>query len=323
MPESVRQLPLGRLGRTESQAGSWKPSKKGEIPDYAQVIFYKHFIGDYQRKTNRLSILEDGVYRRLLDEYYANESPLPLEKDACFRLVRAIKPAERKAVLKILPMYFTKTPDGYIQERADEEIIDFKDKSDKASRSAKKRWGANAHANAHANADAMESCERNASSDASHSQKPKPKPKKAPATKTRNRSRVASADTFSGVQAQLASILQDKKFQKVWSRYPNRKKKLAAGKAWQKLKPDSKLIAAIHAALDWQCEQLEWLKDGGQYVPLLASYLNGRRWEDERCPEDYKTEAELKDDAQKKRDNNVHEARLQEMTEKFHSDLDN
>ena len=29
------------------------------------MIFYKHFIGDYQRKTNRLSILEDGVYPAL------------------------------------------------------------------------------------------------------------------------------------------------------------------------------------------------------------------------------------------------------------------
>ena len=84
------------------------------------MIYYKHFIGDYQRKTNRLSILEDGVYRRLLDEYYSNESPLPLENDTCFRLVRAIKSAERKAVLKILSLYFTKTPSGYIQSRADD-----------------------------------------------------------------------------------------------------------------------------------------------------------------------------------------------------------
>lgn len=110
------------------------------------MIFYKHFIGDYQRKTNRLSILEDGVYRRLLDEYYANESPLPLEKDACFRLVRAIKLDERKAVLKILSIYFSETPEGYVQDRASEQIAEFKEKSKKASRSSRKRWDANANA---------------------------------------------------------------------------------------------------------------------------------------------------------------------------------
>ena len=147
------------------------------------MIYYKHFIGDYQRKTNRLSILEDGVYRRLLDEYYANESPLPLENDACFRLVRAIKLDERRAVLKILSMYFTKRPDGYIQGRADEEIIVFKEKSGKASRAARKRWDANASANASANADARKPCERNAIPDTiakSYSQTPNPKSKKTP-----------------------------------------------------------------------------------------------------------------------------------------------
>ena len=99
------------------------------------------------------------------------------------------------------------------------------------------------------------------------------------------------------------------------------KKSLPLAKPGSKLKPDSKLIATIHAALDWQCEQIEWRKDGGQYVPLLASYLNGRRWEDERCPEDYKTEAELKEGAQKKRDDDDAHAEIKEMHDKFHANL--
>ena len=106
------------------------------------MIYYKHFIGDYQRKTNRLSILEDGVYRRLLDEYYSNESPLPIENDTCFRLVRAIKASERRAVLKILSLYFTKTPSGYIQGRADHQILEYKGKSEQASQAARTRWDA-------------------------------------------------------------------------------------------------------------------------------------------------------------------------------------
>ena len=152
------------------------------------MIFYKHFIGDYQRKTNRLSILEDGVYRRLLDEYYANESPLPLENDECFRIVRAINSGERKAVSKILSMYFTKTPDGYIQDRASEEIVDYKDKSDKATRSARVRWDAKAskppmrtHMQMHTKTD-LEPCERDAILDPKarkpDSQIPKQKPER-------------------------------------------------------------------------------------------------------------------------------------------------
>ena len=124
--------------------------------------------------TNTTPILEDGVYRRLLA--YANEAPLPLENDECFRLVRAIKPDERKAVLKILSVYFVKTSEGYTQNRANEEIVEFKGKSEKASLSARKRWDANAHANAsetHMRTHMqLEPSERNARGDASHSQIP-------------------------------------------------------------------------------------------------------------------------------------------------------
>ncbi|TRO38611.1 hypothetical protein EQ832_12025 [Pseudomonas sp. ALS1131] len=34
-------------------------------------------------------------------------------------------------------------------------------------------------------------------------------------------------------------------------------------------------------ALPKHCAQHDWIKDGGQFVPLPASWLNGHRWEDE------------------------------------------
>ena len=30
-----------------------------------------------------------------------------------------------------------------------------------------------------------------------------------------------------------------------------------------------------------QCQQLDWLKDGGQFIPYPASWLRAARWEDE------------------------------------------
>ena len=41
--------------------------------------FYKRFIGDYRKKTARLTPLEHGVYNLLLDEFYATEERLPLD----------------------------------------------------------------------------------------------------------------------------------------------------------------------------------------------------------------------------------------------------
>ena len=34
-------------------------------------------------------------------------------------------------------------------------------------------------------------------------------------------------------------------------------------------------------ALEVQKQSQQWRKDGGQYIPMPATWLNGRRWEDE------------------------------------------
>lgn len=67
-------------------------------------------------------------------------------------------------------------------------------------------------------------------------------------------------------------------FDVCWAAYPRKTGKGAALKAWQRQKPDR---AVVLAALDWQRTQPQWVKDGGQYVPHMATWLNQRRWEDE------------------------------------------
>lgn len=64
-----------------------------------------------------------------------------------------------------------------------------------------------------------------------------------------------------------------------WSLYPRKEAKQAALKAWRKVKADE--LPAILAALRVATHTEQWQKDGGQFVPLPASWLNGRRWEDE------------------------------------------
>ena len=70
-------------------------------------------------------------------------------------------------------------------------------------------------------------------------------------------------------------------FAQFWAAYPKRKDKAKAQKAFSKLCPNEQLLAEILAALDWQKQSPDWLKNGGQFVPYASSYLNGRRWEDE------------------------------------------
>ena len=50
------------------------------------------------------------------------------------------------------------------------------------------------------------------------------------------------------------------------------------------LNPDAELQAVILRAVEAQKKTKDWLKDGGQYVPHPASWLNGERWQDEIGP---------------------------------------
>ncbi len=84
--------------------------------------FYKHHIGDYAAATAHLSILEDGVYSRLLRIYYRDEKPLPAERKAIYRLVMARSRDEREAVDTILDEFFIADAEGWRNKRADEEL---------------------------------------------------------------------------------------------------------------------------------------------------------------------------------------------------------
>jgi uncharacterized protein YdaU (DUF1376 family) len=88
--------------------------------------FYKRYVGDIQRDTGHLSLAEFGAYDRLLDHYYATESALPTDIDACCRIARAMSKDERKAVISILNQYFEITDRGYEQKRAEKEIAEAK-----------------------------------------------------------------------------------------------------------------------------------------------------------------------------------------------------
>lgn len=73
-------------------------------------------------------------------------------------------------------------------------------------------------------------------------------------------------------------------FDNFWQNYPKKVGKQAAQKAWDKLKPDEKLVETMLLALENQNKSAQWLKDGGQYIPNPATWLNQERWNDELPP---------------------------------------
>jgi len=91
----------------------------------------------------------------------------------------------------------------------------------------------------------------------------------------------AKSESESKPESKAKSETEPTGFDGFWKRYPNRKAKAGALKAWNRIKPSPATIVAIHEALDWQVRSQSWTKDLGQFVPLGQTYLNGRRWEDE------------------------------------------
>lgn len=70
-------------------------------------------------------------------------------------------------------------------------------------------------------------------------------------------------------------------FAQFWELYPKRVAKQAAAKAFGRIKPDEALMRKILDAVQRQKDSPQWREEGGKYIPNPATWLNGRRWEDE------------------------------------------
>jgi len=100
--------------------------------------YYQFNIGDYASHTAHLDPLEDIAYRRMLDWVYLHESPLPLSVKQISKYIRMRDECER--IADVLQQFFTETEYGYAQKKAEEEIIKFRDKSEKAKKAIAARW---------------------------------------------------------------------------------------------------------------------------------------------------------------------------------------
>lgn len=101
----------------------------------SNMYYYQFNIGDYASHTQRLSLLEDLAYRRLLDEYYLHERPLNTGLTSVARQI-GMRDYENE-VQFVLGSFFRLTDDGWINIRADKEIAHFKGKIEQASKAGK------------------------------------------------------------------------------------------------------------------------------------------------------------------------------------------
>lgn len=73
----------------------------------------------------------------------------------------------------------------------------------------------------------------------------------------------------------------DNGFEALWAIYPRKAAKAVTEKAYAKLAPNADLQAVLLAAVATQATWSKWRENGGEFVPHLSTWLNGRRWEDQ------------------------------------------
>lgn len=202
--------------------------------------YYKHHIGDFRRDTASLSDTDAMAYLKLLWIYYDTELPLPADaKLLAFKIGSNVD-----TVQLLLDAFFTLDGNVYRQKRCDTELLEYKNKGQKARESANARWN-----NANAMRTHSDSNAKATKIDANHK----------PITNNQfNKEYIDRFDTF-------------------WKHYPRKVAKPNALKAWLKLKPDDDLTKKIISAVSKQNLSAREEK----FIPHPASWLNGQRWEDE------------------------------------------
>ena len=90
-----------------------------------------------------------------------------------------------------------------------------------------------------------------------------------------------STNTETTQEITSQTTIDDVHFMEFWKAYPKKTGKLAAMRAWKKIKQPATVLPQFLAALEKQKESDQWTRDHGQYIPNPATWLNQGRWDDE------------------------------------------
>lgn len=229
--------------------------------------FFPFHPGDYMLRTAHLDPIEDLAYRRLIDLYYVNEAPLSGTAEELSRVIRLrAYSAEVEAVLR---EFFAEEDGTWNHSHCDDVIDQYRSKALQAAENGK-RGGRPKKTQDKPNPNPEETQSVNSA----NPEKTGSKANQEPITNNQYKDQKTCAPM-------ARDSVEEDLFPKFWKLYPNKKGKAAAEKAWAKLKVTPELFNLIAQGLAKQCTSAAWTKDGGQFIPHPATWLNGKRWEDE------------------------------------------
>jgi uncharacterized protein YdaU (DUF1376 family) len=99
--------------------------------------YYKFNIADYRKDTSHLTTIEHGIYRQLIDWYYLDEKPIPLETQVVYRRLRLGSDMEFSSLQNVLSDFFKEGKTGYVHKRIEVEIKDYHEQVEKNKNNGK------------------------------------------------------------------------------------------------------------------------------------------------------------------------------------------
>lgn len=87
--------------------------------------YYQFNPSDYRKDTVHLNKLEHYIYRFLIDWYYLDEEPIPLETQWVARRLQLGTQEEADALHSVLSEFFERTEEGYKHSRIERDLVKY------------------------------------------------------------------------------------------------------------------------------------------------------------------------------------------------------
>lgn len=257
---------------------------------------FQFYPGDFLSDPNvaGMSLQERGAYITLICLCWKDGS-LPVEEDRLARMVGVPLSQWRRLAPMVVGCFVAKD-DRLTHKRLDRE----RDKqehfrrrqSDKGKVSSEKRWGAKTGATPLSDGnrgyfpvttETQPDDNHGVTKDAVTAVEPRPVEPESNSSIFNLQTSVISTPLtpLTGGRATRNDRPEPDGFEGFWHAYPRKIGKDAAQKAYAKRKPDAELHQRMLSALERQRRDPQWVRDGGQFIPHPATWLNQGRWQDE------------------------------------------
>ena len=234
------------------------------------MLWYKFPIGQFLTDTVDLSPAEEGIYLRLMNWYYSNESPIPGKR--AYSIVRAKSRLDRERTDFVLRRFFFER--DLSEQNSCTDFVWMNPAIESAIQNSKKKAKA-ARANGKLGGRPKKNPPESAGTVAGI-----PNPTHIPEITEE----VSISESAPPASTSSRTPARDNDFDVLWRAYPmdRRKEKPAAKREWDQGCRSEGGIPGINrllVSLAVQKRSRAWTENDGQPIPTLAEWLAKRQWE--------------------------------------------